>query len=62
MSSYTGLYVQRLESGQIHAVQVRDTAGNELSIDPSTYEQRSVQPPLHALPDLATYQRQQQLG
>ncbi len=37
MSSYTGLFTQHLSSGEVHGVQVRDTAGNELSIDPKTY-------------------------
>jgi hypothetical protein len=60
MSSYTGIYVHRLASGEVYAVQVRDTAAIELSIDPATCQQRLVQPPLHELTDLETYRRQQQ--
>lgn len=52
MTSYTGLYVQRLSTGQIHGVQVVDTAGSDYSIDPQTYISRGVQPPIEELPDL----------
>jgi len=55
MSSYTGLYVQRLSNGDICGVQVIDTAGNENSLDPFLYQQRGIQPPIEQLPDLDDY-------
>lgn len=57
MSSYTGLYVQRLGSGVIHSVQVVDTAGNSIPLDPETYIERQVRPPIDDLPELEDYQR-----
>lgn len=55
MSSYTGLYVQRLSDGSIHGVQVRDTVGNENSLDPLEYLARAIQPPIDRLPDFDHY-------
>ena len=55
MSSYTGLYVQRLSTGVICGVQVLDTAGKENSIDPDVYLQYGIQPPIEQLPDLEEY-------
>jgi hypothetical protein len=55
MSSYTGLYVQRLSNGVIFGVQVLDTAGMENSLDPVVYQQRGIQPPIERLPDLEDY-------
>ena len=54
-SSYKGLYVQRLEGGSIYSVQVVDTGGNSIPLDPETYRQRDVQPPIERLPDLKDY-------
>jgi hypothetical protein len=56
MSSYTGIYVQRLSSGEIHSVQVKDTAGNSIPLDPAVYVQRGIQPPIDQLPDLRDLQ------
>lgn len=53
MTSYIGLYVQRLEDGTIHGVQVVDTGGNSLSLDPEIYIQRGIEPPIDQLPDPA---------
>jgi hypothetical protein len=50
-----GLYVQRYSNGQIHGVQVVDTAGNENSLDPSIYRARGISPPLEELPDIDDY-------
>lgn len=50
MSDYKGLYVQRLTDGSIFAVQVKDLHGNENSLDPNTYVQRGIEPPLDSLP------------
>ena len=55
MSSYTGLYVQRLSTGQIHSVQVRDTAGMDMALDPSVYQQRGILSPIEELPDMEEY-------
>ncbi|WPH22328.1 hypothetical protein [Variovorax paradoxus] len=55
MSSYTGLYVQRLEDGTIHSVQVVDTGGNSIPLDPETYIERGVKPPIGTLPDQKDY-------
>lgn len=57
MSSYTGLYVQRLSTGQIHGVQVRDTAGTDVPLDPTEYRARGIQPPIEELPDLEEYSK-----
>jgi hypothetical protein len=57
MSSYTGLYVQRLSNGVIFGVQVLDTAGMENSLDPFVYQQRGIQPPIERLPDLEDYSK-----
>jgi hypothetical protein len=57
-SSYTGLYVQRLEDGRIFNVQVVDTAGNGNAIEPDVYKQRGCKPPIEELPDLADYKPQ----
>lgn len=58
MSSYTGLYVQRLSTGQIHSVQVRDTGGNALPLDPHEYIRRGINPPIEQLPDQDAYHAQ----
>ncbi len=55
MSSYTGLYVQRLESGEIHGVQVVDPFGNSLSLEPEIYIQRQINPPINTLPNIDDY-------
>jgi hypothetical protein len=57
MSSYTGLYVQRLSNGVIFGVQVLDTTGNENSLDPGDYRERGIQPPIEQLPDLEGYSK-----
>jgi hypothetical protein len=56
-SSYKGLYVQRFEDGTIHGVQVVDTGGNSISIDPNTYIERGVKPPIDQLPDQENYKQ-----
>lgn len=56
-SSYKGLYVQRLSDGTIHSVQVVDTGGNSISLDPDAYIERNVQPPIGQLPDLEDYDK-----
>ena len=55
MTSYTGIYVQRTTTGAIFSVQVRDSAGIELSLNPAEYERRGVQPPMDQLPDVEDY-------
>ncbi|SES30053.1 hypothetical protein SAMN04487958_1132 [Vreelandella subterranea] len=52
-SSYKGLYVQRDERGEIISVQVVDTGGNSLPLDPEIYIEREVEPPIDELPDQA---------
>ncbi|GAB6849151.1 hypothetical protein JCM10599A_29550 [Paraburkholderia kururiensis] len=47
-----GLYVQRLESGAIHGVQVRDDVGTEWTVEPGVYINRGYEPPIDTLPDL----------
>jgi hypothetical protein len=54
-SSYTGLYVQCLSDGIIHNVQVVDTAGISIPLDPDTYIERDVKPPIDQLPDQEDY-------
>lgn len=56
-SSYKGLYVQRLSDGTIHSVQVVDPGGNSIPLDPQTYIDRDVRPPIDELPDLEGYQK-----
>lgn len=55
MSSYTGLYVQRLSNGEIHSVQVVDPFGNSLPLEPAIYIQRQINPPIEQLPDVNNY-------
>lgn len=62
MAAYTGLYTQHLSNGAVHGVQVRDTAGNDLSIDPQTYVQRGVQPPIDHLPSEDEYFKRRGVG
>jgi hypothetical protein len=57
MSSYRGIYVQRLSDGTIHSVQVVDSAGNSIPLDPQVYLQRAIEPAMDALPDVAEFQR-----
>lgn len=59
MSSYTGLYVQRLSDGTIHSVQVADPFGNSIPLDPDVYIEREVKPPIEQLPDAADYAAKQ---
>lgn len=58
MSDYKGLHVQRLTDGSVFAVQVRDSHGNENSLDPNTYVQRGIEPPLESLPDKGIAEQQ----
>ncbi len=55
MSSYTGLYVQRLSEGRIHSVQVSNPFGNSIPLEPETYIARDVKPPIDQLPDERDY-------
>lgn len=55
MSSYTGLYVQRLSNGKIDSVQVVDPFGNSLPLDPETYIERQIKPSIEQLPDIDSY-------
>lgn len=55
MSSYTGLYVQRLNNGKIDSVQVVDPFGNSLPLDPETYIKRQIKPSIEQLPDIDSY-------
>ncbi len=55
MSSYTGLYVQHLENRKIDSIQVVDPFGNSLSLEPETYIERQINPPIDKLPDIESY-------
>jgi hypothetical protein len=55
MSTYVGLYVQRLENGSMHNVQVQDFAGNEIPLSPEEYDHRGIHPDIGELPDEADY-------
>lgn len=59
MSSFTGLYVQRLNSGEISGVYVLDATGTENALDPNVYTQSGIQPPIEQLPDLVEYNQTQ---
>ncbi|WP_322049777.1 hypothetical protein [Paraburkholderia bannensis] len=50
-----GLYVQRLSTGEIHSVQVRDDAGMERPVDPDVYNDRGYEPSIASLPNLEDY-------
>lgn len=56
-SSYTGLYVQRLNDGAIHNVQVVDAGGHSIPLNPNEYIARGVQPPIDQLSDLEDYEK-----
>ena len=55
MSSYTGLYVQRLSNGEIASVQVDDPFGTSLPLEPQIYIKRQIKPPIEQLPDIDGY-------
>lgn len=56
MSTTRGLYVQRYDgSGEIHSVQVRDSAGGEYPWEPQTYLNRGCEPPIESLPESSEY-------
>lgn len=50
-----GLYVQRLDSGEIHTVQVDDGVGNQYPMEPGVYITRGYLPPIEALPNIDDY-------
>lgn len=54
MTSYKGLYVQRLPDGVIFNVQV-EYQGGEIGLEPQTYIGRGAQPPIDQLPDVGEY-------
>jgi hypothetical protein len=55
MTTYTGLYVSRLSDGTIYSVQVRDSTGVELPLNPEQYADRGVQPVMTLLPNAENY-------
>lgn len=57
-SNYTGLYVNRLESGDIFGVQVVDVSGNGYNLDPQVYIDRGVLPDINSLPNSEEYKKQ----
>jgi len=54
MTTFTGQYVQRDNTGEICDVHVVDAAGNKNSLDPSVYITNGFKPPIDQLPDLVT--------
>lgn len=54
-SSYTGLYIQRLSDETIHSVQIIDTAGNSMPLDPNIYTERDIRLSMEQLPDEKDY-------
>lgn len=54
MTTFTGQYVQRNNTGEICDVHVVDASGNQNSLDPSVYTTNGLQPPIGQLPDLDT--------
>jgi hypothetical protein len=54
-SSYRGLYVQRLNNGQISNVQVKTPEGKSNTLSFFDYQAREIQPSIDQLPDAATY-------
>jgi hypothetical protein len=57
MTTYSGIFVQRLTDGTIYSVQVRDSAGNQNALEPATYSERGIQPPIDSLPTKEDYDR-----
>lgn len=55
MSSYTGLYVQRLSSSEIFSVQAADTGGKSLLLNPDDCVNRGIKPPIDEPPDFWKY-------
>lgn len=51
MSSYRGVCVLRLSTGEIHRVKVVDSTGLGNVLDPKEYVRRGIQPLLEQLPD-----------
>ena len=57
MSSYKGLYVLKLSTGEIHGVQVEDPNGISQALDPDEYRRRNISPPIEELPDSDKYEK-----
>jgi pyruvate/oxaloacetate carboxyltransferase len=57
MSTYVGLYVQRLSDGSIYSVQVKDQAGISLPLEPQEYIRRGIKPEIDRLPNIEDYQK-----
>ena len=55
-SSYTGIFVQKDSSGNIHTVQVKDTTGTSLPLDIDVYISRGIKPPADKLPDVKEFE------
>lgn len=50
-TSYRGICVLRLSSGEIIDVQVEDTTGMRLTLSPQQYQERGCKPQISLLPD-----------
>ena len=49
-SCYRGLYVQKDSGGKIHTVQVVDSVGNLMPIDPEIYIEKNIKPDINLIP------------
>ena len=52
---YRGVYVQRLNNGQIYSVQVVAPGLILMTLPPREYAARGIQPPMDKLPDAEEY-------
>lgn len=59
MSDYIGLYVTRLENGEIYGVQVETNGGFSTSLTPEDYIRREIKPSIDKLPDSNDFISQQ---
>tara|TARA_R110002110_G_scaffold290721_2_gene504804 strand:- start:422 stop:601 length:180 start_codon:yes stop_codon:yes gene_type:complete len=57
MSSYKGLFVQKLDNSQIIDVQVEDPHGNSLTLPEDDYRSRGILPLIEDLPDSKNYSK-----
>ena len=58
VTSYTGLFVQKLSDGTIFSVQVTDPFGNSIPLEPDIYIEREIKPDIDKLPTSDEYAAQ----
>ena len=57
MSTYKGIFVQRLNDGTIYGVQVLEESGHEVTWKPGDYIERGIEPAIDSLPNQEDYEK-----